>query len=256
MLALAAATLAPGTDLRRIVEVAANVGFDAVGLRPGPGDAALAVAGSIRAAGIEVLDVEVVRLGVTPDAEAYRLVDWAAAVEARYLLVVSHLEERAATAHGLHRLAERAAGSGVRPVLEFMRFTAVADLAEAEAVADLVGDGAVSVLVDALHLARSGGPVEKEGFADTERFPYLQLCDAPAAGPASPEALADEARHRRLLPGRGELPLGPLAEAFHGRPISIEVQSDAAWATMTDFEWAGRARRSAEDVVRGTLPPG
>lgn len=256
MLALAAATLAPGTDLRHIVEVAAEVGFDAVGLRPGPDDSPLPVVTSVRAAGLEVLDVEVVRLGVTPDAEADRLVDWAAAVEARFLLVVSHLEERAATADGLRRLAERAAGSGVTPVLEFMRFTAVTDLAEAVAVADMVGDGAVAVLVDALHLARSGGSMQGEGFADTARFPYLQLCDAPAAGLSSPEALADEARHRRLVPGEGGLHLRPLAEAFHDRPISIEVQSDAAWATMTAVEWAGRVRRGVDDLVRRSPPPG
>ena len=50
--------------------------------------------------------------------------------------------------------------------------------------------------------------------------------------------------------------LRPLAEAFHDRPISVEVQSDVAWATMADFEWAGKARRSAEGLVRRTLPPG
>lgn len=252
---MAAATLAPGTHLRHIVEVAAEVGFDAVGLRPGPDDSPLPVAASVRRAGLEVLDVEVVRLGVTPDAEADRLVDWAAAVEARFLLVVSHLEERGATADGLRRLAERATGSGVTPALEFMRFTAVTDLAEAMAVADMVGDGAVAILVDALHLARSGGLTDGLVLADTDRFPYLQICDAPASGPAAPEALADEARHRRLLPGQGGLRLGPLVEAFHGRPISIEVQSDAAWATMTDIEWAGMARHSVEGLMPPAAPP-
>ena len=51
----------------------------------------------------------------------------------------------------------------------------------------------------------------------------FQICDAPKE-PPPPEGLVTEARTRRLLPGAGGLPLGPLMEALPaGVPLGVEV---------------------------------
>src|SRR5260370_1372153 len=51
-----------------------------------------------------------------------------------------------------------------------------------------------------------------------------QLCDAPAARPATPDGLIKEARGGRLLPDEGDLPLGRLlAELPDHAVLSVEV---------------------------------
>jgi sugar phosphate isomerase/epimerase len=79
----------------------------------------------------------------------------------------------------------------------------------------------------------------------------VQLCDAPRTAPdGGPEALADEARHRRLLPGAGELDLAALIAAVPPYlPFSVEVQSDQLFAEFTVRQRAVAAFRAATAAV-------
>jgi sugar phosphate isomerase/epimerase len=80
------------------------------------------------------------------------------------------------------------------------------------------------VLVDALHLSRSGGVPEDLRALPHDVLRSVQLCDAPAARPATTDALIKEARGGRLLPGEGDLPLGRLlAELPDHAVLSVEV---------------------------------
>ncbi len=67
------------------------------------------------------------------------------------------------------------------------------------------------ILVDALHVFRSGTPPQEFAALDPALLGPLQLCDAPATPPAD---LIAEARTRRLLPGAGELALPALIDAL------------------------------------------
>jgi sugar phosphate isomerase/epimerase len=103
------------------------------------------------------------------------------------------------------------------------------------------------LLVDALHLARSGTSPKQLGSA---RIGYVQICDAPIAGPVDEASLAIEARHRRLLPGHGELPLTDLIEAVaEGVPMSVEVQSDELVRTTSPERRAAMAMAAARQVI-------
>jgi sugar phosphate isomerase/epimerase len=80
------------------------------------------------------------------------------------------------------------------------------------------------LLVDALHLARTGGvPADVLG-APAGLIRSAQLCDAPAARPESEAAIIAEARSGRLLPGEGDLPLRELLWSLSDRTmLSVEV---------------------------------
>jgi sugar phosphate isomerase/epimerase len=83
------------------------------------------------------------------------------------------------------------------------------------------------VLVDALHLARSGGTPAAVAALPRERIAYMQLCDAPRQSPPVDD-LAREARHDRLHAGEGELWLDELfALAADDVAISVEVPRSA-----------------------------
>ena len=81
------------------------------------------------------------------------------------------------------------------------------------------------------------------------RLGPLQLCDAPRAAPA-PNGLAQEARERRLLPGRGELALAELFAAYpDGRPIDAEIPMTGAFGELD----AGARARLIADSMRAFL---
>jgi sugar phosphate isomerase/epimerase len=112
-------------------------------------------------------------------------------------------------------------------------------------------DGAddAGVLVDALHLVRSGGTAAQVGVYAAEfpeMFPYVQICDAPLLSPRGGVAqVRDEAVHRRLLPGEGELPLLPLLAALPaGIPLCIETPV-AALVARSDITRAAAAFAAA-----------
>ena len=254
MISLAAGTVldaGPAQTLR----AAAGAGYAAAGLRLDPAVTTVAEATALRRLaddlGLALLDLEVVRL--RPDRtldDHRRLLELAVVLGARFLLAVSELDDRAETTAELAELTAAARGSGTRVVLEFMRFTQVTSLREALSVAASIGDAddGPAVLVDALHLHRGGETAADLDAAPAGRIGYLQLCDGPATAPADLADLADEARHHRLAPGTGELPLRDLlAHAPAGLPLSVEVQSDRLAAAHDPAE---RARLLLADTRR------
>lgn len=253
MLSLAAATTLDAGALATI-ESARRAGFDAVGLRPAAAEldrrGAAGLARAIADSGLTLLDVEVIRLGEPePAVEPERLVDVAAELGARFALVVSHHVDPGRTAHELDRLAQIAAGR-LRLALEFMRFTAVATLADALDVVERTGRADVGVIVDALHLQRSGGIPADLSAIPPGRLAYVQLCDAVAASPPDAQGLAEEARHHRLLPGAGALPLRELVGQLDPAvPLSVEVQSDELARTVPPGPRARLAFGHALDLV-------
>lgn len=245
-------SLAAGTVLdvppERIAHVAAEAGFDAVGLWFDPDTwtdvTVRAVADSLAATGLVALDIEPVILGRGDD-PGERLVDAAAAVGARHVLVASGPAPRGEVVDRLGRLAQRASGSEVALVLEFLPIFSVATLSDACSVVAEVGEANVGVLIDTLHLDRSGGSPSDLDALEPTWLPYLQVADAGPVAPVTPEALREEALHGRLLPGEGVLPIGDVLAAVPGVPLSIELRSRALNERFDDPVARARAVREA-----------
>ncbi len=212
-----------------VLRAAATAGYDAAGLRLDPDRVTTADVVHLRELaadlGITLLDLEVVRLGPQSDRERERrIVDLAATLGAEFVLTVSEHDSEAASADALGELTEVADASGVRLALEFMMFTGVHTLAAALRV---VTGTTGAVVVDALHLHRSGADSADLSAIPRQQLAYVQLCDASLTRPNSTEALAHEARHERLVPGAGRLPLAQLLSAVPADvPLTVEVQSD------------------------------
>lgn len=224
-----------------LVDCAASAGFTRVGIRvcPGGTDTAWPMLGGgtpmmretlrrLAETGLEVLDVEVLRVHPDKDpVEALQILDAAAELGARFALVNCNDPDPGRLRDRLHELAEEAAQRGLQLGVEFMIFSELKTFADAVTLVRSLDHPAVSIVVDSLHLARSGGtPAEVSQYADLVR--YLQLCDGPAqpTWPDDETAMA-ESRTARLLPGAGELPLSQTLSALSS-DIALSVEAPVA----------------------------
>ncbi len=231
-----------------LVTAAADAGFDAVGIRvwPAADEPAYPVLGDtpmmhetiarLADTGTRVLDVEVLRL--RPDSrpdDALRILDAGACLQARAVLVICNDPEEDRLVERFATVCEAAGERGLRACLEFMIFSSVKTIADAERVLDRAGHPAGAILVDALHLQRSGGTPADVSAVAPERLPYAQLCDGPFQPILPDSAVAlTEARTGRLFPGAGELPLPALVGALPaGASLAIEAPvADLAGRTI------------------------
>ncbi|MGV6875544.1 sugar phosphate isomerase/epimerase family protein [Pseudochelatococcus sp. B33] len=249
MLSLAHLTVLDATP-PELIEAAAAAGFDAVGLRivpPLPTDrivpvvgrpeAIREIAGALAATGIRIFDVEAVWLMPHTDVAALRpALEVGARLGARHLLVVGNDPEPARLRDNFAQLCAEAAGFGLGVALEPMSYVEVNTLARAAALRQAGGANA-TLLIDALHLFRSGGTPAEVAAMDPGLFAYLHLCDA-AAQPPEPGNLRAEGRGGRFYPGEGELPLKAFLDAF---PPDIPIAVEAPCARHDDRPVAERA---------------
>ena len=246
------------------VDAAAHAGFDSVTFRLTDGvnaqsyplvdDAVLRreTLAHLNHHGLGVLDVEVVRLRDGIDVPALGpVLEVAAALGARHLLVINQSLDEARAAEAFGAICAQAQPYRLRPVLEFMAFTATRTAEDALRLVERAGHDGGGVLVDALHLSRSGGsPAELHSIVQQApgRFPYAQLCDAPSAAPqGGRRGLYQEAVESRLLPGEGKLPLAEMVRALPaGIPLSIETPV----AAIAHLSPQARAQRALDATRR------
>lgn len=206
-------------------------------------------------AGLRVLDVEVLRLRPDDAADDHeRMLEAAAELGAAHVLVIGDDPDEGRTAERLEGLCALAEPLGVRPALEFMAFTAVPDLAACLRIVERAGRRP-GVLVDPLHLARSGGSPGDVAAVARDLLPYAQFCDAAGPRPESDAGLAAEARERRLPPGSGELPLEGVVRALPAdAPLALEVPGPPAALLSEPERWARQLLDGTFAVLRRLTP--
>ncbi len=169
---------------------------------------------------IGVLDIEIIRIRPEMDwMQIEAVCAFANQFGATRMLVADNDPDPVRSKGTLAHLAALAAPYGVTPHLEFMPWTCAPDLATA--IDRIAGIENCRLLVDAFHLARSGGSPADLVPGDPQ-IGYLQLCDI--AGPIPPlDEILREARSDRLFPGEGEIDLAQLVTRLPDIPISLEV---------------------------------
>ncbi|WP_321961384.1 sugar phosphate isomerase/epimerase [Paraburkholderia sp. J7] len=238
-----------------MVQCAADAGYDYVGLRLLPatdhevrheivGDTPLKreTLAVLKDTGMRVLDVEILRLKPDTDVNSYKpMLETAAELGARYVLVAGNDPDEARTVERLGRLCDLAAPLGLSPSLEPMPWTDVKDMTAGARIVKASGRRNTGLIIDPIHFDRARSSLEALRALPREYFGYVQFCDAPAERPTDLDTLLFQARCERMIPGEGGLDLVGLLRALPDHlPVSVEVPAEH-WAKTTRA--VDRARR-------------
>jgi sugar phosphate isomerase/epimerase len=169
------------------------------------------------------------------------LLESAVALGARYFLLSSRDPDFQRSVESLSAFGELAATYGVRPCFEFLPSLEVHSLPEARRLILATGRDDLGIVLDTLHLSRSGGSPADVAALEPELIGYIQLCDAKAVAP--PHAgLWQEALEDRLYPGDGALWLTDFLDAL---PPDAHIQLEAPVAANAHLSAKEQARLAA-----------
>jgi sugar phosphate isomerase/epimerase len=174
------------------------------------------------------LDLEVVWLKPGEAISTHdAMIEIALELGVRNILCASSEPDITRTKQRFEHLCKRAEGSPLRVVLEFLAITEINSLQQALDVVQDVAHPVGGILVDTLHLQRTGSTAQDLRNIDPILMPYIQLCDASSnLHDSSPEGLLEDALYLRQLPGEGELPLNDVLAQFDPCvPLSLEIRS-------------------------------
>ena len=235
-----------------LLAVAAGAGFTSAGIRitgRRPDDPFPPIVGDTNALGellrradglgVHISNVSSFHLYPEIDVERMKPVLEATAMLRSPYLIAARYDPDAPRFHDfLAPLCEVAKGYGVRLAFEFVPFSLAPSLASALETLARVPARNLGLMLDPLHLARSGSDPADLGAIDPERIFIAQLCDAPAVKPAH-LSLAEEARTARVFPGEGTLPLARFLAAIPG---TAEIELEMPHASYAHLPHVERAR--------------
>jgi sugar phosphate isomerase/epimerase len=252
ILSLAHLTLIDASPVE-LIDAAAAAGFTHVGLRViarAPRPAWMPVAGNaqvereikrrLAATGLKVPDLEVFWLA--PD---FQLVDHAPALAfggelgAHNIVVICDDPDRHRAIDNFARLCEAGRPFGLRPALEFIPYTEIRTLAHAIDMLQAANAPNAGLLLDLLHLSRSGGRPEDLTNVAPAWIALAHVCDAAALIPQTVDELRHEAREDRMYPGEGVLPISAFLAAL---PAETPVALEAPNPRHAHLSFAERAR--------------
>lgn len=146
-------------------------------------------------------------------------------------------------------LGEMAAARGLETTLEFGPEMTVADLGAALAAQRHVGRPDFKLLIDTMHLVRSGAGAAEIAAVEPQLIGYVQLSDAPLARRYASHL--EEAGYERMAPGEGEMPLLEIMKVMpRDRVIGLEIpMRSAAEAGVGPMERLGRCLAATRSLL-------
>ncbi len=249
------------------MQLAADLGYRQVGFRllpnmpGGPQQHLIGNPDALRetlavqhATGMQVCDLEIIRIGDNFDAKTYLpLFEAGAALKAQCVLVAGDDTDQARLADSYARLCELMRPYKLTADLEFMPWTALKDVNTTRRVIEAAGNPSnAGILVDALHFGRSTTTLDDIRAIPRSLLHYAQICDAQAGLGFTTEQMIHTARSERLLAGEGTIDVKGLFAALpQDLPVSVEVIHQQRMAQHGQTEWA---RMCLENAV-STLEP-
>jgi sugar phosphate isomerase/epimerase len=136
----------------------------------------------------------------------------------------------------------------IRVGIEFMPFSGLKTIEQSDEVITRSGAKNGGIIVDALHLARSGGSPADLAKIDPARIFIGQICDGKkTTRPPTDEELRAEARAHRLYPGEGDFLLHELVAAL---PAGIELEYEVPRSDQDGMPLAERAKKAFAEFTK------
>ncbi len=206
------------------------------------------VAAAIRHHGLHLYDMGGLWLsGERPGSWCRPALEAGARLGAEHVVTVITETDACRKAEHFAELCDLAAEYGMRVALEFVIYSQVRTLEEAVVLVRDSGRPNAGVLIDSLHLSRSGGSAQSVLSAPTALVSMVQLCDGKAAAPTTVAGLQAEARRERLDPGDGALPLLDFVRAI---PPALPIELEVPNALLSHLSATERVRRLVERTRR------
>jgi sugar phosphate isomerase/epimerase len=266
LVSLAALTILDAGPLGQ-ARAAHAAGFEAVGLRLNPllendsvvvGDAVAeeALRAAMRETGLRLLEVGVFPLKAHLDiAKLLPVLRFSAELGACFIVCPVEDDDPARRIETLRALCDACAPLGLTVLVEFNPYSACRTVQDARGLSLAAKRDNVALVIDFLHLARSGGTVEDLAAVEPNLLALMHFCDAAPApeGARTQAELRAESRTARRLPGEGVLPLADFVAAFpKDTPISVEAPS-AAIAHLPAQERARRVLAATKTVLESIV---
>ncbi len=201
--------------------------------------------------GLKVLEVEAFWINEDFDIDVFKTcMEVAEQLTPHVFLVVGNDTDGGRLLDNFCRVVELGNSAGMRTGIEFIPYTAVKTLHEAQALIDASGTDAGHV-VDTLHLSRSGGSPGDIKCVPEGDVCMFHICDAPARSPETDAEKRTEARSNRLAPGTGELPLREIIDmAPADTPLEVECPM-RVFEDLPPREILARLRKAVIDCMEG-----
>lgn len=222
------------TSPLELVRVAAETGFPYVTVflyppapqldifpRLLPGSATTEFASALQTHGVEVHNIEALPFSGRTEPDDYLpVLDQAAQIGARRATVLVYDKDLTRASDKLSQTCDAADARGIAISIEFMAYSTLSTVVQAAEFVRRNGHSNLSLLVDPLHLIRTGGSVDLlPALSDT--IGALQFCDAVLT---APEDAFREAVEDREIPGEGEIRLQDFLDMTDpSLPLDIEV---------------------------------
>ena len=247
-----------------IVSTAARTGYDACGVRllpAAPGGQAYRLMDDpamlretlarMRDTGITVFDLEIIRIDARFNAADYLgFFEVGQKLAAQCILVAGDDPDEARLTASYVTLCEAARPYGLSCDIEFMPWTKIPNLRDAQRIVTAAAQDNGGILIDALHFARSDSRLEEIAQLPRSWLHYAQMCDAPAEIPDTNEGLIRTARNERLLPGDGGIDLTALFSRLPSDlPVSVEIPNDVQCPAMGEEAWARTALLRTQALI-------
>lgn len=258
-ISLAALTVLDVSPANQVL-CAAKAGYSHVGIRLYPatpvetqwdmiGDTPMVreVEANLKATGIKVLDIEILR--IKPDTRA---INWkpffetGARLGATQVLCAGNDSNINRLTDNFAELCEIAHPYGLNLSIEPMPWCDVSTVKQMNKILREINRPNAGCLVDPIHFYRADNDYADIDALPKEALKYCQMCDLTSEMPKDMEGILYQARNFRLSPGTGAADLPQLLKHLPGLPISIEACNAALALTMSPVD---RARLYLEDMV-------
>jgi sugar phosphate isomerase/epimerase len=256
-------TVLPATP-PEVVHIAAEAGYDCVGLRimplgiPGEPDCEIARDANLKRqtrralaeTGLSISDIELVRILPEMNPGDYEA-GFAAGAELGARDVTASVWTTD-TSYALDMLEAVCAIAGryeLRVNLEFVAIAAIRTLSEASGLLRSLDASNIGIVLDMYHVDRGGTELTELDNLPSEWFHFSQLCDAPARVPDSRVELEDEVRGHRLYPGEGDIDIASIIARVPAMVYALEIPNTARLEALGPAEYASSCLRATKSYL-------